>query len=311
MFGTRIPSGASASCSRDSRTTSCAVGGSGGLGGRRSTNRDPSARSSRKEKLEPPPSPMRRALSSPDPRRCSSRNSRTASTTISGGWSGGTLRSCHHPHVETLLAGGAFFESPRWHDGRWWFSDFFRRRVVTAGGEVVHVEGQPSGLGWLPDGSLLVVSMRDRRVLRLRDGVLELHADLSHLCDWHANDMVVASDGSAYVGNFGFDLGNEEPRATGLVHVAPDGSAKRVAQDLMFPNGTILHDGTLIVGETYAARLTEFTIDPDGLRCFACMLGGDDGLTLAICAASNYDEDRPHDAVVLATRVSVPHAGLP
>jgi sugar lactone lactonase YvrE len=268
--------------------------------------------------------------------------------------------------VETLLAGGAFFESPRWHDGRWWFSDFFRHVVVAGGEEVVRVDGMPSGLGWLPDGSLLVVSMSDRRVLRLHDGALELHADLSHLCDWHANDMVVAPDGSAYVGNFGFDLGNEQPRATGLVHVDADGSARRVADGLMFPNGTLLHDGTLIVGETYGARLTEFTVEPDGtltdqrvfaavpgmapdgsaldaegcvwfadalsnrcvrvarggeiadvvtvpdgLRCFACMLGGDDGLTLAICAASNYDEDRPHDAVVLATRVSVPHAGLP
>jgi sugar lactone lactonase YvrE len=275
-------------------------------------------------------------------------------------------RSCHHPPVETLLAGGAFFESPRWHDGRWWFSDFFRRRVVTTEGEVVRVEGQPSGLGWLPDGSLLVVSMHDRRVLRLRDGVLALHADLSDLCDWHANDMVVAPDGRAYVGNFGFDLGNEDPRPTGLVHVGPDGSAKRVAEELMFPNGMLLHDGTLIVGETYGARLTEFSVQPDGtlsdrrvfagvpgaapdgcaldaegcvwfadarsnrcvrvarggeiadvvsvdegLRCFACMLGGDDGRTLAICAAADYDENRPHDAVVLATRVAVPHAGLP
>jgi sugar lactone lactonase YvrE len=285
---------------------------------------------------------------------------------MSGVCSVGTLRSCHHPHVEELLAGGAFFESPRWHEGRWWFSDFFRGKVVTAEGEVAHVEGQPSGLGWLPDGSMLVVSMRDRRVLRLRDGVLELHADISHLCDWHANDMVVAPDGSAYVGNFGFDLGNQQPRPTGLVHVAADGSAKRVADELMFPNGLLLHEGSLIVGETYAARLTEFTVEPDGslsdrrifaavpgtapdgcalddegcvwfadalsnrcvrvarggetadvvavpdgLRCFACMLGGDDGLTLAICAASNYDEHRPHDAVVLAARVSVAHAGLP
>jgi sugar lactone lactonase YvrE len=267
--------------------------------------------------------------------------------------------------METLLAGGAFFESPRWHEGGWWFSDFFRRRVVTTDGEVVRVDGQPSGLGWRPDGSLLVVSMRDRSVLRLRDGVLELHADLSQLCDWHANDMVVLPDGSAYVGNFGFEPGND-PRPTALVHVAADGRAQRVADGLMFPNGTLLHDCTLIVAETWAARLTEFSVEsdgtlsdrrifavvpgsapdgctldaegcvwfadtranrcvrvarggeiadvvtvPEGLRCFACMLGGDDGRTLAICAASSYDEDRPHDAVVLTTRVSVPHAGLP
>src|SRR5919201_299106 len=182
MLGTRIPSGASASCNRDSRTTSCAVGGSGGRGGRRRTKRDPSARSRRNEKLDPPPSPIRSARSDPAPRPCSSRNLRTVSRMSSGGRSTISMkRSCHHLCVETLLAGGAFFESPRWHDGRWWFSDFFRRRVVTIEGEVVRVEGQPSGLGWLPDGSLLVVSMHDRRVLRLRDGELEVHADLSGL----------------------------------------------------------------------------------------------------------------------------------
>jgi sugar lactone lactonase YvrE len=268
--------------------------------------------------------------------------------------------------VETLLEGGAFFESPRWHDGRWWFSDFFRGVVIAGGEEVVRVPGMPSGLGWLPDGTLLLVSMRDRRVLRLVDGELVLHADLAALCDWHANDMVVGADGRAYVGNFGFDLGAEKPRPTGLVSVEADGRAKRVAEGLMFPNGTLLHDRTLIVGETYGARLTEFTVEadgtlsdrrlfaevpgmapdgctldaegcvwfadalsnrcvrvarggeiadvvtvPEGLRCFACMLGGHDGRTLALCAASSYDEDKPHDAVVFTTRVPVPHAGLP
>jgi sugar lactone lactonase YvrE len=282
-------------------------------------------------------------------------------------------RSCHHPHVEKLLDGGAFFESPRWHDGRWWVSDFFRRVVlaVDADGrteEIVRIDGMPSGLGWLPDGSLLVVSMRDRRVLRVRDGEVAIHADLSELCDWHANDMVVAGDGRAYVGNFGFDLGAEEPRATALVCVEPDGTATRAADELLFPNGCVLTDDgrTLVVGETWAGRLTEFdvgpggalsnrrtfavvprtapdgcTLDaegcvwfadarsdrclrvarggeirdivavPGGLRCFACMLGGDDGRTLALCAASGYDEDKPRDGVVFSTRVGVPHAGRP
>jgi len=268
--------------------------------------------------------------------------------------------------VEKLLEGGAFFESPRWHDGRWWFSDFFRRVVVADGEEIVRVNGMPSGLGWLPDGTMLVVSMRDRRLLRLVGGALELHADLSAVCDWHANDLVVGPDGGAYVGNFGFDLGNEAPRPTGLVHVDAGGTPTRVAEDLLFPNGMVLDGGTLIVAETWAARLTVFTVEaggelsdrrlfavvphsapdgcaldaegcvwfadarsnrcvlvarggeiadvvtvPDGLRCFACMLGGDDGRTLVICAAPSYEENRPHDAVVLATRVSTPHAGLP
>jgi len=284
-----------------------------------------------------------------------------------------TGRSCHHPCVRTLLTGGAFFESPRWHDGRWWVSDFFRRHVLAVDEdgrveEIVRVDAMPSGLGWLPDGSLLVVSMRDRCVLRVRDGELAVHSDLSELCDWHANDMVVAADGRAYVGNFGFDLGSERPRATALVRVETDGRAARASDDLLFPNGCVLADDgrALVVAETWAARLTEFSVDgdgalsnrctfavvsrtapdgctldaegciwfadarsnkclrvarggdvrdivmvPDGLRCFACMLGGEDGRTLALCAASSYDEDKPRDAVVFTTRVAVPHAGRP
>jgi sugar lactone lactonase YvrE len=174
--------------------------------------------------------------------------------------------------VERLLDGGAFFESPRWHEGRWWFSDFFRRVVLAvdafgAAEEILRVEAQPSGLGWLPDGSLLVVSMRDRRVLRrARDGTVSLHADLAGLCDWHANDMVVGADGRAYVGNFGFDLGRAEPMPTSLVCVESDGTARRVADDLRFPNGSVItpDGGTLIVGETWASRLTAFTITADG-----------------------------------------------
>src|SRR5919197_4813062 len=150
MTGTRIPSGASASCNRDSRTTSCAVGGGGGRGGRRRTKRDPSSRSSKNEKFGPPPSPIRSARSAPVPRPCSSRNLRTVSRISSGGRATiSTTRSCHHLRVQTLLAGGAFFESPRWHDGRWWFSDFFRKLVVAVddGGdpeEIVDVRGLPS-----------------------------------------------------------------------------------------------------------------------------------------------------------------------
>ncbi len=278
--------------------------------------------------------------------------------------------------MRTLLGGGSFFESPRWHDGRWWVSDFFRKVVLAIdsdGGveEVARVAGQPSGLGWLPDGTLLVVSMRDRKILRAGD--LTVHADIAELCDWHANDMVVGVDGRAYVGNVGFDLDGGEPTPTNLVRVDPDGSAVVAADDLMCPNGSVITPGgdTLIVGETFGRRYTAFTIAadgslgdrrvwaelraariapdgcaldaegciwsadaaherccriaeggevleevalPQGLRCFACMLGGEDGRTLLLCGAPDYDARRrteSRDAVLLTTEVAVPHAGLP
>jgi sugar lactone lactonase YvrE len=278
----------------------------------------------------------------------------------------------------TLATGGSFFEGPRWHDGRWWVSDFYRHTVsaVTPDGTtetIMTVEAQPSGLGWLPDGSLLVVSMDDHRVLRRAvDGTTTVHAELASLCGGPANDLVVAADGRAWVGNFGFDLmGGAAPRAAALVRVDPDGTTTVAAQDLAFPNGSVVTpDGTmLVVGETMGARYTAFTITaggvlterrvwaevpgvapdgctldaeghiwaadcfgsrvvrvaadrgvvdeialPDGLGAFACMLGGDDGRTLLVCGAPDFDAARRrahHEAVLLTTTVDVPHAGLP
>ena len=172
-----------------------------------------------------------------------------------------------------LLEGGAFFEGPRWHDGRWWVSDFYREAVytVTTDGQeepVLSVEHQPSGLGWLPDGSLLVTSMKDQKVLR-RDpsGEVNVHADLSAFTDSSINDMVVDEQGRAWIGCFGFDLmGFADPQLAPLMRVDPDGAAAVVAEDLMFPNGSVITpDGsTLIVGETAGCRYTAFTIAPDG-----------------------------------------------
>ncbi len=111
----------------------------------------------------------------------------------------------------TLAEGGRFFEGPRWHDGRWWVSDFFGCAVssVTTDGvveEELAVEQQASGTGWMPDGSLLAVSMRDHRVLRRSpDGEVSVHAEVGDLCGGWLNDMVVDADGRAYAGNFGFD----------------------------------------------------------------------------------------------------------
>ena len=133
---------------------------------------------------------------------------------------------------------------------------------------ICEVENRPSGLGWLPDGRLLVVSMTDRRLLRLEDGdTLVEHADLSKLASFHCNDMVVDARGRAYVGNFGFDLdAREDPKPAELVLVTPDGEARLAAGELSFPNGTVITpDGrTLIVGESFGARLTAFDIADDG-----------------------------------------------
>jgi len=171
-----------------------------------------------------------------------------------------------------LFEGGTYFECPRWHDGRWWASDFYRYAVFTYDGDgreekVVEVEGQPSGLGWLPGGDLLVVSMKDRRVLRrASDGTVSEHADVSALTAGHLNDMIVDRSGRAYAGNFGFDLmGGGMPDVATLVRIDPDGSARVAAEDLWFPNGMVItDDGTLIVAETFAARFTAFRIADDG-----------------------------------------------
>ena len=175
--------------------------------------------------------------------------------------------------MRRVCEGLAFAEAPRWHGGALWFSDFYTRRVQRldpASGEVCTVcelPGQPSGLGWLPDGRLLVVSMLDRRVLRLEhDGTLATHADLSRLASFHCNDMVVDAAGRAYVGNFGFDLLAKAPPAPAeLVRVQPDGTASVAARGLMFPNGCVVSpDGrTLVVAETAAKRLTAFDIAAD------------------------------------------------
>ena len=166
--------------------------------------------------------------------------------------------------LNTLLEGGHFFEAPRWHDGRWWISDFYSYTVQTVDADgnaetVLEVEGQPSGLGWMPDGALLVISMTDHTILRRGDtGAVTVHADLTEHCGGHLNDMVVDEAGRAYVGNFGWDLmGGEAPRAAVLVRVEPDGSASVFADDLVFPNGSVItpDGGTLIVAETFAGRL--------------------------------------------------------
>lgn len=296
--------------------------------------------------------------------------------------------------LRTLLEGGDFFEGPRYQSGRWWVSDFYRHSVSTVDDDgheerVMEVEGQPSGLGWLPDGSLLVVSMKDRRILRRHDdGRIEEHADLREHTGGHVNDLVVDDRGRAYVGDFGFDLmAGGTPVKTTLKRIDPDGTITIVADELAFPNGAVITpDGTsLIVGETFGGRYTAFSIAddgslaerrvwaqvtpeppagstleevlaaggfapdgctldqeghiwaadadgercvrlapggdiveeismPDGLGCFACMLGGPSGRTLLMCAAPDFLEHQragAGEAVLLTAEVDAPHAGLP
>lgn len=175
--------------------------------------------------------------------------------------------------LTTVLSGRTFLECPRWHEGRLWIVDFYTYEVLSLAedGSDLRVEArvpqQPSGLGWLPDGRLLVVSMRDATLLRREpDGELVVHADLSAYVSGHPNDMVVDAQGRAYVGNFGFDLmGGADVAPTGLLRVDPDGTVTQVADELWFPNGSVItDDGVLLVDETFGNRVTAFDVEPDG-----------------------------------------------
>jgi sugar lactone lactonase YvrE len=286
--------------------------------------------------------------------------------------------------ISVYSEGYSFLEGPRWHDGRLFVSDFYTYRVLSIDGSgraatVTEVATQPSGLGWLPDGRMLIVSMRDHRILRREpNGELVEHANIDELVGGHVNDMVVDASGRAFVGNFGFDfMAGEEPRSTVLVRVDPDGSTRTVAEDMHFPNGSVILGTTLVVAESLGNRLTAFDIGsdgslsgrrdwyafgeppsagadivvaPDGIgadadgaiwvadafhhrvvrvteadgiveeidtgeqQAYACMLGGDDGRTLFICAAPNSAEEErigATDGQLLAVRVDVPHGGIP
>lgn len=176
--------------------------------------------------------------------------------------------------LRTVVTGMSFTECPRWHDGRLWFVDFYTHVVCSVaedGSDLrteLEVPGQPSGLGWLPDGRMLVVSMRDRQVLRVEpDGSVVVHADVSEHVTGHPNDMVVDEHGRAWLGNFGFDLmGGADIETAVLLRIDPDGTVTRVAEDLWFPNGSVVTpDGsTLIVDETLGNRISAFDIHDDG-----------------------------------------------
>jgi sugar lactone lactonase YvrE len=174
--------------------------------------------------------------------------------------------------LTTLIDDLTFPECLRWHDGRLFFSDMHDRKVwsSTEDGQaevVVTMTDMPAGLGWLPDGRMLIVSMIDRKLLRLDPQGLVAVADLSASASFHCNDMVVDTHGRAYIGNFGFDVdAGDEPTSTSLMCVEPDGEAWVVVEQLLFPNGSVITEdgGTLIVAESFGQRLSAYSIQPDG-----------------------------------------------
>jgi len=229
----------------------------------------------------------------------------------------------------TLLSGLVVGESPRWHDGRLWFANWgaapeIRTVDLQGHSEVIAKGPKPAGysIDWLPNGDLLVTG--DGRILRhTGDGSFVTHADLSALGQaW--NEIVVDGRGNIYVNDVGFRFGQEPFRPGIIALVTPDGEARKVADNIAFPNGMVItpDNSTLIVAESFARTLTAFDIAPDGIcldadgaiwspdiasgtpqvvrlreggeavqrltldaACFACMLGGDDGKTLFMMAA--------------------------
>jgi len=174
--------------------------------------------------------------------------------------------------TEVLLEGLIFPESPRWHNDKLWFVDMEGHKVMSVDlsgntETILEIPGRVSGLGWLPDNKLLVVSMDDNTLLRLDPEGINMVADFNKFGPVLMNDMVVDKKGRAYVGNFGFDYLNDQPFApTKLILVHPNGDMKVVADNMAFPNGTVItpDDKTLIIAETFAVRLTAFDIMDDG-----------------------------------------------
>jgi sugar lactone lactonase YvrE len=216
--------------------------------------------------------------------------------------------------MDVLGTGLGLVESPRWHDGRLWFSDWTAGRILTVGPDggpdiVVTHPSLPLCFDFLPDGRLVLVSGPERALLTLEpDGTLRPYADLSRLSSYGCNDIVVDGRGNAYVNNVGFDFAEGPPpgeRQPGFVAlVRPDGSSSVVADDIAFPNGmAVTADGrTLVVADSYRSQLVGFDIADDGTlsnRRVWASLGSDnpDGICLDAEGAAWY-ADVPHQHCV-------------
>ncbi|MFF2554395.1 SMP-30/gluconolactonase/LRE family protein [Nocardia sp. NPDC058058] len=201
-----------------------------------------------------------------------------------------TKKDAINPTV--LLEGLALGESPRWHEGRLWLSDWLAGHILSIDEKgtprvELRMAGLPFCFDWLPDGRLLVLSNGDERKLLRRelDGTVVSHADLTNLSEYPWNEIVVDAHGNAYINSIGYDMmGGEDPRPGSLAVVAPDGSVRSLSDDLHFPNGmAITADGsTLIVAESHAKRLSAFDIENDATvtnrRVWAEVDGYPDGI---------------------------------
>jgi sugar lactone lactonase YvrE len=174
--------------------------------------------------------------------------------------------------LERFADGFLLPEGMRWQNGKLWMSDLMDGKVycVDSGGTkrlLADFPAKVSGLGFLPDGSLIASSMEDRKVYRVVEGELILYADLSNLATGNLNELFTDDTGLTYVGNFGYDyMGGAEPEPTHLHLIALDQSISEGPGDLIFPNGMVLVEGgrTMVVAETWNKRLTAFDRGQDG-----------------------------------------------
>jgi sugar lactone lactonase YvrE len=255
--------------------------------------------------------------------------------------------------ADLVADGFKFLEGPRWHDDRLYFSDIFDHRVYALGTDgassvIVEVPAEPSGLGWSREGDLLIASMLDRRLSRLRNGGLEVVADLSSHFAHEVNDIHVDAAGRAWVGSFGFHLGpGATARPTELLRVDPDGTVTVAADgslsnrrawatfrdrpatehdawlldDCIHPDGIALDaEGALWVADARGGgafrvapggEVVERVVVDDARTAYSVALGGPDGTTLYLVGAPPIGVGDPRNGRTAAVwQIRVDHAGV-